>query len=55
MSEVKQCEMNSDKVAELLIRLYADYERYSDRLKYPRINPKYAEAVAIAIRMLVDE
>lgn len=51
---MEEKEMSSDKVAEILIRLYADYEIYLDRLKYPRKNPEYAEAVAIAIRMLVD-
>lgn len=51
---MEEKEISSDKVAELLVQLYADYERYADRLKYPRTNPRYAEAVAIAIRMLVD-
>ena len=46
-------EMSSDKVAELLVKLYADYQRsYKERLL--KIDPNYAQAVAIAIRMLTD-
>lgn len=47
-------EMSSDKVAELLVQLYAEYERRTLNNGYARVNPNYAKAVAIAIRMLTD-
>ena len=44
----------SDKIAELLVNLYADYEYRTRNTGYANINPNYAKAVAIAIRMLTD-
>lgn len=41
--------MDTDKVATLLVQLYADYQNY-----YGGGNDDYAKAVAIAIRMLTD-
>lgn len=51
---MEEKEMSSDKVAELLVQLYADYKIYSSELNYHSENPNYAMAVAIAIRMLSD-
>ena len=51
---MEEKEMNSDKVAELLVQLYANYERKTLNSGYGRIDPRYAKAVAIAIRMLTD-
>lgn len=42
-------DMSSDKVATLLVKLYADYQHYCGCE-----NDDYAEAVAIAVRMLTD-
>lgn len=41
--------MTTDKIATLLVRLYADYQSY-----YGGGNDEYAEAIGIAIRMLTD-
>lgn len=41
--------MTTDKIAALLVQLYADYQHY-----YGSGNDEYAEAVGIAIRMLND-
>lgn len=51
---MEEKEMSSDKVAELLVQLYAEYERRTLNNGYARVNPNYAKAVAIAIRMLTD-
>ena len=48
MKEMENKYISTDKVAALLVRLYADYKyRYGD-------NEDYAQAVAVAIRMLSD-
>ena len=41
--------MNTDEVATMLVKLYADYQHY-----YGSENDDYARAIAIAIRMLSD-
>lgn len=45
--------MTSDEVADLLVRLYAEYRRYSDILEFS-CNKDYSKAVGMAIRMLSD-
>lgn len=40
--------MNTDDVAALLVKLYADYRYYAGE------SDDYAKAVAIAVRMLTD-
>lgn len=49
----KENYMSSDEVASLLVKLYAEYRRYSDILELS-YNSDYAKAVGIAIRMLSD-
>ena len=49
MEENKNEFISSDDIAMLLVQLYADYKHY-----YGIDNDKYAKAIAIAIRMLVD-
>lgn len=45
--------MTSDKIADLLVSLYAEYRRYSDILGFS-CNKDYSKAVGVAIRMLSD-
>ena len=51
---MEEKEMTSDEVAKLLVKLYADYEYRTRKADFAHVNPEYAKAVAIAIRMLVD-
>lgn len=46
---MEEKEMSSDRIAELLVELYASYKSYAGET-----NENYAKAVAIAIRMLSD-
>lgn len=43
--------MTEKEAGKCLVELYADYERYSNKLYYS-VNKKYAEAVAMAIMAL---
>ena len=47
-------ELSSDDVADLLVRLYAEYCMYADNIYENDIYKDYSRAVAIAIRMLTD-
>ena len=41
--------MSTDEVATLLVKLYADYRYFNTE------NEDYAKAVALAVRMLIDD